>query len=122
MEAAGWIVHVDDTNNSVPTCGDPFWGHKKGHAVGFVHAVFKGYGNATLNFGNCNKKGTVMAYLNRVKIGYANPMEKTITGIQFRYKPGDVLTLDEKLGIIKIFELSLSCKGNYKIFIFASAI
>ena len=114
MTQAGWILMVDpDQTGYISNCGtSSFWGYKVGSPVGKVSATFKGYGNATLNFGNCYSSGSTYVYLNNIRIGSASANQNSIK-VNFAYKPHDILRLEEVgTGIVKINALQLRCSGK----------
>ena len=73
MSLAGWNlkyldVHPIATSKATRWCGaDSFWGYNYGRKVGKITYIFKGDGEAKLNFGNCFTKGTAKVYLNKDK-------------------------------------------------------
>ena len=117
MRLAGWNLNGVDTTTTASskasrTCGvDTFWGYNYGKSVGKISYIFKGNGNATLNFGNCHKKGTTKVYLNKDRIGSASRIENK--QINFTYTPGDTLRIKEVgQGIFIIHALKISCNGK----------
>ena len=114
MTSAGWVLDVDDDmTNYAYYCGaSTFWGYKFGWPIGRVSAVFKGVGRAVLDFGECYYKGVTKVYLNDMQLGTALTNQKSEI-IDFKYKPGDTLKLEEEgVGIIIINSLIITCAGK----------
>ena len=65
------------------TNANDFWA---GYYGGTISITLKGCGNAIVNVGNCWKDGTVLVYLDEVKIGEV-PKESN-HGFTFAYKDG----------------------------------
>ena len=124
MEASGWLVDgaPDQDNMFAAGCGgyETFWGYLYGYAIGKVSAIFKGSGNAVIDFGSCFSNGVTKVYLNGNEIGSASANQQSVVA-NFTYKAGDNLTVtEEQVGIMKINSLHLEgCerKGNddYKV-------
>ena len=117
MSLAGWNlkyldVHPIATSKATRWCGaDTFWGYNYGRKVGKITYIFKGDGEARLNFGNCFTKGTAKVYLNKNEIGSANMKEKK--QINFAYTTGDTLRIKEVgSGVFIIHALKISCDGK----------
>ena len=117
MSLAGWNlkkldVHPIATSKFNRWCGsDTFWGYNYGRKVGRISYIFKGDGEARLNFGNCFTKGTAKVYLNGNKIGLAKRKENK--QIKFAYTTGDTLKIKEVgTGIFIIHALKISCNGK----------
>ena len=110
MEVGGWIINAPHQSNEwAKGCGgyNTFWGYTNAAPVGYVSATFKGSGIATLNFGNCWKKGITKVYLNGQVVGSAGPFQSSVVA-RFNYKSGDNLKIaEENMGIIKINSLKL---------------
>ena len=126
MKQAGWNIDVGPFGAAkdrqyrncmkyIPT----FFGYKNYREIGSISADFKGEGNATLNFGNCNRYGETKVFLNNVLISSAAANQNSRV-VNFEYKPKDTLKLEEvnqrsqgvkDQGIIKINALQLRCKG-----------
>ena len=118
MVVGGWTINAPDQSNAwAKDCGgyNTFWGYTNGSPVGYVSAIFKGSGIATLNFGNCWKKGITKVYLNGQVVGSAGPFQSSVVA-RFNYKSGDNLKIaEENMGIIKINSLKLEgCKQEGK--------
>ena len=117
METNGWEIDMDKSSHATEryseTCNHrTFYGYKLNHRVGKVSATFKGFGNATLNFGNCYKAGYVAVSLNGHEIAkaLANINKKEV---QFEYSKGDILLIEEvNIAIVKLNSLTLSCNGG----------
>ena len=110
LEGNGWFTNVTAFNSHYNSqCGDKTW--FGWGSLGAIWATLKGYGTATLVFGNCYQGGHVKVYLNNKLIGNAPPNMKKLKAT-FPYSKGDVLTLTEDHGIIKLHELSFNCKGE----------
>ena len=122
MQKNGWTINADnklgwDRNGNMVKdysnrCGRETWfGYNRGRTVGWVKTTFRGNGAATLNFGNCYKQGEVIVYLNENEISRAyNNTPKVETN--FEYNKGDVLSIKEDKGIIKLNSLKLYRQGS----------
>ena len=117
MSLAGWNlneldVHPIATSKYNRWCGaDTFWGYNYGRKVGRITYIFKGDGEAQLNFGNCYTMGTAEVYLNKNKIGSVKTKENK--EINFAYTTGDTLRIKEVgPGIFIIHALKISCDGK----------
>ena len=66
----------------------------------------QGDGIGALNFGNCNKLGKVVAYLNDKEITTVGP--KTETQIEFSFQDGDVLKIVE-------FDVAIIMFNDFKV-------
>ena len=117
MSSAGWNLNdvrttTESRGKATRTCGvDTFWGYNYGNDAGKISYIFKGHGNAILNFDNCLKKGTTKVYLNKDRIGSASRIENK--QINFTYTPGDTLRIKEVgQGIFIIHALKISCNGK----------
>ena len=100
-----WVQAITDKYCSSNT----FYGFKAGPEVGKVMATFKGYGSATLDFGNCATNGFTSVFLNNQFMAYAGPNTPS-KSISFQYSPGSTLLFNEFCsGIIKINSLKLDC-------------
>ena len=120
MEAGGWITSgaPDQIPSYYAKCGgsNNFWGFAGGEPNGFVEATFRGSGNAILGFGNCVECGVTNVYLNGKLIGSAGPHQNS--HVNFKYKGGDILRVtEEKVGVIRINSLKLSCQSKYNKFL-----
>ena len=139
MKAAGWNIHAKSCSKSeVAAESPPYPSGGYGVCVTFasickevtyyafiydrgssnrgdgkLSTTFQGSGRATLDFGNCYYNGEVVVHLNNVQIGSALPLQKSIV-VEFDYKPGDTLAIQEiNYGIIAINSLKL-CGGMGK--------
>ena len=118
MASGGWNINAPDQDNGYAGgCGgyNTFWGYDHGSPVGYVEAIFKGSGIATLSFGNCYIGGITKVYLNGHVISSAGPYQSSVVS-RFNYKRGDYLKIaEENMGIIKINSLKLEgCKQEGK--------
>ena len=111
MRLAGWNLNdyrttTEARGEMTRTCGaDTFGG------VGKISYIFKGHGKATLNYGNCHKKGKTQVYLNKHRMDWA--YYTTNKEISFAYAPGDTLMIREKnQGVFIIYALKISCNGK----------
>ena len=80
-----------------------------GHCSGTIKTTLRKCGKARLKFGNCAKRGYVVAKLNGRQVGRANAYQsKTIV---FAFKDGDILELsDIGISIIEFDDLNtISC-------------
>ena len=68
--------------------------------------LFQGDGIGALTFGNCNKLGKVIAYLNDKEITTVGP--KTETQIEFSFQDGDVLKIVE-------FDVAIIMFNDFKV-------
>ena len=104
MESNGWVFHGTKgcgNGNWYGDCGTESW-YCSGASIGSISTNFKGSGMATLDFGNCYKKGMVMVFVNGVSKSDANENEKSKI-IKFKFDAGDELKITEKEGgIIKL--------------------
>ena len=109
MESKGWVFHgkegcgtgnwYKDKEDEYPCKGSASW-YCSGSDIGSISVKFKGPGLATLDFGNCYKKGMVLVSLNGAIISGAKGNEKSKT-VTFDFVPGDELKISEKeVGII----------------------
>ena len=116
----GWKLnvkysHEDDTLEVEDICGNnTFYGYSydTGNDKGHITATFIGFGNATLTFGNCGNRGSIVLTLNNHTLGSAGEMEnQTIT---FSYAEGDILMLKqtEDVAIIKLYAFDMRCSGK----------
>lgn len=136
MKAAGWNIHAKSCSKSEVAAESPPY-PSGGYGIcntfasickevtyyafiygnrgdGKLSTTFQGSGNAKLDFGNCLNNGEVVVHLNNVQIGTALPLQKSIV-IEFDYKPGDTLAIQEiKYGIIAINSLELCGNDNGK--------
>ena len=110
MVVGGWTINAPHQSDEwAAGCGgyNTFWAYTNAAPVGYVSAIFKGSGIATLNFGNCWKKGITKVYLNGQVVGSAGPFQSSVVA-RFNYKSGDNLKIaEENMGIIKINSLKL---------------
>ena len=122
MENNGWKfnnVTFDRTNVGKyydRQCGqETFWGGGHGNIVGMVSATLPGSGTAILNYGNCYNNipgGEVNIRLNGHVIDMA-PNNTPKKEVKFKFKPGDVLIIEEvNYAILKLNSLNLSCIGE----------
>jgi len=88
MVAGGWTIDAPH-DGYAKYCGgyNTFWGYKNGSPDGYVAAIFKGSGIATLNFGNCWEGGITKVYLNGQAISSAGPYQSSMVA-RFNYKIG----------------------------------
>ena len=96
-------------------CNEPqtFWGYIFGAGVGSAEATFKGYGTATLDFGNCRTLGGMTkVFVNNVERSVARTNEKHKI-ITFEYTPGTMLRVEEHWGMMKISSLHLVQRSKY---------
>ena len=130
MMRNGWEMDVDrwwDEKKSgvedkihVKRCGNStFWGYKYGNSSGRILAPFKGFGEATLDFGSCGDTGITAVYHKRPaqnyeRIGVAEGAKRELSKVvTFLYEPGDILKIEEEqTGIMKINSFKLACKGS----------
>ena len=92
----GWIGYNKDIN--VP---------------GQISTMLKGYGSASLEFGNCINEGTVKVFLNDKEIGSTIDKKERKT-IQFEFWHGDTLVLkEEKKGMILFSDFKYTCTGDF---------
>ena len=129
MEGNGWVF-AKDTKKPKKGCGIGMWYDKvgcgpaswycSGSKKGNITATFQGSGNATLDFGNCYKRGMVEVFVKSAKSkkwvskGDANKNEKS-KSIQFEFSPGDELKIMEpKNGMItlKSFKVEPKVEGK----------
>ena len=68
--------------------------------------LFQGDGIGALTFGNCNKLGKVIAYLNDKEITTVGP--KTETQIEFSFQDGDILKIVE-------FDVAIIMFNDFKV-------
>ena len=73
----------------------------------------KGYGYATLEFGNCINTGTVQVFLNGKTIGSTATDKKEQKKIQFDFWDGDTLALKENSGMILFGGFTYTCTGIF---------
>ena len=111
----GWMFHTKPesrTKRHSAMCGAKTWfGYKNGNKVGYVWKTFRENGTATLKFGNCRpKKGVVIVYLNDIEISRATSSTLEVEA-KFKYFRGDVLSIMEEYGIIKLNSLKLNYQG-----------
>ena len=112
MKENGWVFDVTNSSdkNYASQCGSsPLHGYSYGSDVGSFQVAFIASGNATLNYGNCNRTGIVSVLLNGYEISQVagNTRERKIT---FEYTSRNILTIKETgSGIIKLNSLKLSC-------------
>ena len=95
----GWTI---DCNNGVwngkvwKNCQNWYgWSYGKGEdEVGSIITTLSGSGRARLDFGNCNNKGTVKAFLDELEIGSADTLIPHKV-VEFNFNPGSVLRISE---------------------------
>ena len=95
---------------SASTCEKDSWfGLNSGHREGSVSAVFKGTGNATLNFGNCwsSLSHKVRVYINGIVIATATGNEFT-KEVNFAFSKGDTMKIEEDGAIIKLNSFTIT--------------
>ena len=118
MESKGWVFHgkegcgtgnwYKDKEDEYPCKGSASW-YCSGSDIGSISVKFKGPGLATLDFGNCYKKGIVEVFLNGGRKSTANANVKS-KRIIFEFSTGDELKIIEKgSGIIKLNSLNVEC-------------
>ena len=94
MIVLGWIGYNKDFN--VP---------------GNISTVLKGYGSATLEFGNCMKEGNVRVFLNNEQIGSIEE-KKERKKIKFEFWDGDTLTIKKENNSMILFgDFMYTCTG-----------
>ena len=115
MQKNGWKI---EAANSMDTkyskqCGNKTWfGYNYGSSIGSLSTRFHGNGTATLNFGNCYRRGLVIVYLNGIEISRAHRNTLKME-TNFEYSKGDVLSIKEfDVAIIKLNSLKLSHQGE----------
>ena len=80
---------------------------------GQISTELKGYGSATLEFGNCINEGTVRVFLNDNEIG-SGVDKKERKKIQFEFWHGDTLALkEENNGMILFGDFKYTCTGDF---------
>ena len=95
MIVLGWIGYNKDFN--VP---------------GNISTVLKGYGSATLEFGNCMKEGTVGVFLNDKQIGSVEK-KKQRKKIKFEFWDGDTMTIKKENNAMILFgDFTFTCTGK----------
>ena len=84
--------------------------------VGLINTTLTGCGNATLDFGNCNVYGRVVAFKNGKELGVADGLKnKTIT---FEFFDGDSIEIRGYGSIILLCNFVQDpCPGEDMIFI-----
>ena len=111
----GWMFHTKPesrTKRHSAMCGAKTWfGYKNGNKVGYVWKTFRENGIATLKFGNCNRRGVVIVNLNDIEISRATSSTLEVEA-NFEYFKGDVLSIMEKNGFIKLNSLKLNYQGK----------
>ena len=98
----GWETNSTTLNTSYEAecdAGDTWYGYGSSGAIGAIYATFKGFGTATLSFGNCFNGGSVKVFLNDKII--SEVLLKGIKEVTFEYSIGDKLTITE-YGIWKL--------------------
>ena len=119
MQANGWTFHAkpnSETKRNSAMCGTETWfGYKYGKKVGYVWKTFRENGTATLKFGNCYPRGVVIVYLNDIEISRATSSTLEVEA-NFEYFKGDVLSIMEKNGFIKLNSLKLNYQGNMTLY------
>ena len=112
MQSNGWVFHGREgcgTGHWYGNCGGTGTWYCSGSAMGSITTKFKGSGLATLDFGNCYKKGIVVVFLNGGRKSTANANVKS-KRIIFEFSTGDELKIIEKgSGIIKLNSLNVEC-------------
>ena len=113
MEHNGWeFGSFVSKPSGIPNCKDGTWyGHRSGGwKPASVSATFKGYGIATLRYGNCHGFKAVNVYINNEKIAtaYGNELSKKVT---FSFVKGSKLRIEDASdgAIIKLNSLDISC-------------
>ena len=77
-----------------------------------ISTILKGYGSATLEFGNCINEGTVQVFLNDKEIGSITGKGRKKTGFEFWH--GDTLLFrGENNGMILFSDFVYTCKGIF---------
>ena len=95
--------HVFDLLQSTSGCNSAY--------EGTISAILKGYGSATLEFGNCASSGTVQVFIKGKMIAslYGNDEKK----IEFDFCDGDnLMLLEVDGGIIQISDFQYDCTTN----------
>ena len=116
MELGGWqfspsnILHKYSPYAGLcATMSDTWYGTVSGTAS--ASATFKGSGSVELDYGNCYTSGAVTVYKNGVQISQAAASQNSVQAT-FTFVPGDVLRIEESLGIIKINSIAVACTGT----------
>ena len=104
----GWMIDVDHgqhdpyvwgkenwakEGNYYERCGSgkKWFGWKTSYQVGSINTTLSGCGNATLDFGNCNEGGRVVAYKNGKELGHVYGLENMT--IAFEFFDGDLIEI-----------------------------
>ena len=89
------------------------WSPKGSLTEGSITTTFSGSGRARLDFGNCNFKGIVKAFLDGQEIGSADALIPHKV-VEFNFNPGSVLRMSEYgKGVIQFNNLEIiSCLSS----------
>ena len=117
MKRNGWKINAGYTKETTNRCKTgAWWGYTQVTSIssGYssISATFKGYGNATLSFGNCLDRGVVKVWMNKEELHSATG-GYLATNVTFDYAEGDVLKvegIDE--GMILLHALNIICKNS----------
>ena len=86
------------------------WSPKGSLTEGSITTTFSGSGRARLDFGNCNFKGIVKAFLDGQEIASAIPKSALIPHkfVDFNFHPGSKLTIrEDETGVIQFNSLAV---------------
>ena len=116
MKNAGWSLDLGYWENNHDCCtskcrrGNNWFGFDHGAGVGTISTVLPGYGEATLDFGNCWDRGEVKVYLNDKIIASAQTNTPTKT-VSFNFQDGDILKLKDEgaNSVIALNGISMKC-------------
>ena len=122
MKSNGWkfdIQHPNADNNGVGqhcvSNGEKaaWFGWTDGNGVGTLSTTFTGYGEATVDFGNCWNQGNVKLYLDSTLIEAA-PVGTKSKVAKFQFTPGTVLKLKDEDGnaVIMLNSVGVNCNGK----------
>ena len=96
--------HVFDLLQSTSGCNSAYEGK--------ISTILKGYGSATLEFGNCASSGKVQVFIKGKMIASLSDNDKK--KIEFDFCDGDNLMLQEVNGGIILFsDFKYSCESEY---------
>ena len=113
-----WSKKYDPNGHAFQRCGNgtKWFGFAIGNDEGMINTNLSGCGNATLDFGNCNGYGRVVAFKNGKELCVADGLKnKTIT---FEFFDGDSIEIRENGGIILLNNfVQYPCPGESKNFI-----
>ena len=96
--------HVFDLLQSTSGCNSD-------DSKGTISTILKGYGSATLEFGNCASSGTVQVFIKGKIIASLSGNDKK--KIEFNFCDGDnLMLLEVDGGIIQISDFQYDCTTN----------